>query len=275
MSRMADFRTALKDRVWRGVAATGGGRRGWIVVLCYHSIGTGDPYVTVPWRTFRSQIGRIRDLGIAFVGLGDLWSAAATSRSDREGTISVLLTFDDARSDFLEVAEFLREENVPSVLAVPGAALCTGSESRASFDFQTLTTDELRRVVRMRTVDVVPHGHSHRPLVGMSTTELENEVGMALAAMEELTGEHPTAFVYPYGERDKLVESVLVRHGIRHAFTIDGGIVRPSELRFDVPRFCVNGHTSAAFFELLLSRGLAGYMRMRELVGRGWRHGKP
>src|SRR5262249_16618748 len=64
-----------------------------------------------------------------------------------------------------------------------------------------LTARELREL-DPHTITIGAHGHAHRRLSGLSTSQLRVETTVARRVLEDACGSVVTLYAYPYGQRD-------------------------------------------------------------------------
>ena len=221
---------------WRGVHAAGGVPRPRAArVLCFHSLTdlVGSPVIEqygVPARQFRRQLRALRRAGFHFVTLDEvLRSVEGTGGLPRR---PLLVTFDDCFVDLLkDGVPVLRDEQVPAV------AFAVAGRIGGSNDWDTaigapplrlLDADGLRALERSG-VEVGVHGRTHRPLTALTDDELVEETSGAAAALAALGLRRPRAFAYPHGEHDERVRRRVAAAGLRAAFTVEPGSVRPGE----------------------------------------------
>jgi peptidoglycan/xylan/chitin deacetylase (PgdA/CDA1 family)/GT2 family glycosyltransferase len=226
---------------WRGVREAGGMPRPRpLRVLAYHAIkdlaGAAiiEPY-GVPPDLFRHQLNVLRRLRFHFI------SADEFLQFLRHGgglpPRPVLLTFDDAYHDLLDVLPVLKQLGIPGVVfAVSGrlGASNTWDEAIGAPLLRTLDSEGLRMLADA-SVETGAHSQTHPVLTQLSDQELAREIAGSIADLE-VTGRRPRMFAYPYGEYDQRVKNQARSAGIEAAFTVVGGLVRSGTDALEVPR---------------------------------------
>lgn len=221
------------------MARSGSGRA---VVLAYHAIADlgEDPVLarySVPPRRFVAQIDGLLRHGWSFVDVDTLLGALD---GDRElPPRSLLLTFDDAYVDLLEVAlPVLVERGIPAVVfAVAGRLGATNewdSRNRAT-TLDLLDADGLRALVA-KGVEVGSHTTTHRRLDEVPAGEWEGELTGAADRLEAAGLSRPRTFSYPYGAWSPALAAAAREAGYRLAFTVDWGEVAAGADPYALPR---------------------------------------
>ncbi len=236
-------------------------------ILAYHAIAdlSEDPVLAeygVPPRLFEAQLDVLLEGGWSFV---DLDAVLAALSGERElPRKALLLTFDDAYSDLLDVAcPILVERGLPGVVfAVAGKLGGTNEWDRKirATTLDLLDADGLRAVAA-QGVETGSHTVSHRPLTKIAEEELEEEIAGAAALLEQAGLPRPRVFSYPYGEWSPSIAAVARDAGYEASFTIDPGVVTADTDRHVLPRLEV--HASDTPRKLRRKLLMAGWRRRR------------
>jgi GT2 family glycosyltransferase/peptidoglycan/xylan/chitin deacetylase (PgdA/CDA1 family) len=217
-------------------------RAGHAVVVAYHAIADlrDDPLLAeygVPCSLFAEQLDALARHGRRFVGLEAILRALAGEQPLPRG--AVLVTFDDAYEDLLtDACPVLAERGIPAVaFAVAGRIGGTNEwdSSHGAGTLDLLDEDGLREIAGNGVV-VGSHGATHRRLVGLEPSELEEELKGSAARLSEIGLPRPAAFSYPYGVWSPDVAASVRDAGYAVAFAIEPGVVRGGENRYAVPR---------------------------------------
>jgi peptidoglycan/xylan/chitin deacetylase (PgdA/CDA1 family) len=176
------------------------------------------------------------------------------------GRINVCLTFDDATVDFRhQVYPLLETLDARALVAVPTAyveqdtaiplatrlaAQQTGAMARGYTvtGSPLCTWRELSEMQASGRVLCASHGHSHADL-SVPDVDLEREVQLSAAALEEHLGVLPNTFVYPYGRTSRAAR-VQVGRRFRYSMRIGAAINlgwAPLLYRVDAERFWPDG----------------------------------
>jgi peptidoglycan/xylan/chitin deacetylase (PgdA/CDA1 family) len=238
------FFTMRTAEYWRGVDEAGGIPSPQPVrVLCYHAVAdlAGDPVLAdygVPEETLRHQIESLMRWGYRFISAGEL----VRMLESRGGVPrrSVLITFDDAYCSLLTSGlPILRGKNVPALtFAVTGEI---GGTNRWDHDagaraLPLLDIDGLKQCLEAG-IDVGAHSRTHRSLPTLEGAELEAEIAGSVSDLEHAGLPRPDLFAYPFGEHDVHVRRAARAAGLRVAFTVDPGLVRPGDDPYALRRF--------------------------------------
>jgi peptidoglycan/xylan/chitin deacetylase (PgdA/CDA1 family) len=233
----------------------------WATLLCYHSISESDPYISISPKVFRAQLEDMRQSKIRLLTMTQMLAIA--DGKDQSASPGLTLTFDDGYQDFQEAAELLRDLDIPSALAVTGAAIDSQVHSTTLPSKKNLLEGATIRRLADSGVSVLAHGMTHVPLTRIDRVKVRQEIRGSRERIEDLCGRPCLGFVFPFGDYDSDVIAEVQDAGFEFALTLDGGIVAAGIDRFQLPRYSVNYFTDPAFLTLLTSRGLPTYVRFR------------
>lgn len=232
---VADTARRLPERVagqvkWRGGREAPVGDR-WhdFPVLMYHRIVDDGPAALARYRTapaaFEAQLAHLRGEGWHAISLERLRRALHEGQPLPER--AVMLTFDDATTDFIDHAlPLLHRYGFPATLFVPsghvgGAAVW---DADAGPPAPLLGWDDLR-LLQFCDVAIGAHGVAHRPLTLIDADSVVRELAGGKAAIERELGAPVRSLAYPYGAFDDTVRDAARAVGFDFAFTcIDGRI---------------------------------------------------
>ncbi len=156
----------------------------------------------------------------------------------------VVLTFDDARNNFLEHAfPTLHRLRFPAVLYVPSGLLGAPGHLRPR-DIEQLAEEG---------VEIGSHGRNHRALTPLDQAELEYEVRSSKAELEDILGREVRNFSYPFGDWDARVVEEVRRAGYESAVVVKTGRVSARTDRFGLPRSWPTDSMTLRWFEVLAS----------------------
>ena len=215
-------------------------------ILAYHAIAdlSDDPVLAeygVPPRLFEAQLDALLDGGWSFVDLDAVLAALSGGRELPRKAL--LLTFDDAYSDLLDVAcPILVERGLPGIVFAVAGKL--GGTNEWDHKLRATTLDLLDadglRAAAAQGVETGSHTVSHRPLTKVSGEELEEEIAGAATMFEAAGLPRPRTFSYPYGEWDPSIAAVARNAGYEASFTIDPGVVTAGMDPHTLPRIEVH-----------------------------------
>jgi peptidoglycan/xylan/chitin deacetylase (PgdA/CDA1 family) len=227
---------------WRGVQEAGGVPRPRpLRVLAYHAIADlpGSSVVTpfgVPPGLFRRQIEHLRRAGVHFVSPTEF--AHFLRRGGGLPPRPMLLTFDDAYKDLLEIRGFLADRGIPGVVfAVSGRLGGSNAwdEALGAPSLPLLDANDLRLLAEAG-LEVGAHSRTHRPLTQLSETDLVDEIAGSVAELQAAGLPRPRMFAYPEGAFDERVKDQTQAAGLEATFTTLPGLVRPGQNPHEVPR---------------------------------------
>jgi peptidoglycan/xylan/chitin deacetylase (PgdA/CDA1 family) len=155
----------------------------------------------------------------------------------------VVLTFDDGYDDFYEVAwPVLRAHRfTATVFAVAGRLGQTADWDAEYGPPASLMSAERLKALAREGVSIGSHAFTHTRLTHLETGELYRETLASAAILEQVLGRRPTAFCYPYGALDPVVEQAVEVCGYRLAFSVTPGAATLDSPRLRLPRLEVAG----------------------------------
>jgi peptidoglycan/xylan/chitin deacetylase (PgdA/CDA1 family) len=232
-------------------------------ILAYHAIADlrDDPVLAeygVSPQLFAAQIDGLAAQGWQFV---DLDAALAwLSGKGRLPQRAILLTFDDAYTDLLEVAApLLSKRAIPAVVFAVAGHLGGANDwdhHKGAASLRLLESSQLPEVAASK-IEVGAHTVNHRPLPDVATDELDEEVRGAAERIEAAGVPRPRAFSYPYGRWSPAVAAAVDAAGYEVAFTTAWGDPKPGGDLYTVPR--VEVHASDTPRKLRLKLAFAGW----------------
>lgn len=226
-------------------------------ILMYHRVApTGAPglarYRVMP-EAFEEQLRYLRDAGYYSVGL-EAWRAAIELKRPLPGR-AVILTFDDGYLDFLTNAWPLLQQYGFSAIVFP-VADAIGQSNRWDEAYgeavPLLGWQEIRRL-RDAGVEFGAHSASHAPLTGLTPAEVVREGARARAILSRGLGSPVTAFAYPYGDQDQVVQHLIGACGYIFGLSCVSGRSGLDDSLLELPRIEVAGTDSLETFIAKLS----------------------
>jgi peptidoglycan/xylan/chitin deacetylase (PgdA/CDA1 family) len=170
-------------------------------ILTYHSIDTSGSPISIDPAQFEAHR---RWFARRPVRVLSLW-ALLTHPAD--GADAVAVTFDDGFKNSREAVGALLADGLPVSLFIVtvrhGGTKMPGGRRRyrrSSYHVR----DDLERL-RARGAAVEGHTRTHPSLVGLSDTELDEEIGGGQADLRARFHDSTTQFAYPYGDLDDRV----------------------------------------------------------------------
>ncbi|HEY5989069.1 MAG TPA: polysaccharide deacetylase family protein [Streptosporangiaceae bacterium] len=240
--------------------ADGAALFGEVPVLLYHSIATGAARkfrrFAVDPSEFAAQMDYLDAEGFRPVTTADLIDSRSSGCPLPPR--SVVLTFDDAYTDFYSAAmPVLREHDFPATLFVATAYVGAtarwnrrvGEENRAILSWRAL------RDIAAEGVEMAAHSHTHPQLDRLPPVAIRDEVTRSRRLMEDNLAVHVEGFAYPFGYWNHAARAAVAAAGFRCAYVVDNLTATPGGDVLTLPRLTVNSGAGVA--------GLARLLRTR------------
>lgn len=236
-------------------------------ILTYHSVDDSGSPISVGRAEFRAHCAFLASGRVRVVSL-DAMPAVPPSED------AVAITFDDGFENFwTEAAPQLESHGLPAtVFAVAGHVGAYndwgGRQVPGIPHLPLMSWDRLARL-RERGFAIGAHTRTHPALPAIPPTQLDDELGGCVSAIEQATGVRPTTFAYPYGAHDAATANA-VRECFDLACTTELRALRAVEDRSLLPRLdmfyfrapgLLDRWGSAAFRSLLWLRSRGRQLR--------------
>jgi peptidoglycan/xylan/chitin deacetylase (PgdA/CDA1 family) len=184
-------------------------------ILTYHSVDESGSPISVSGAAFEAHRRWLTSGAIRNTSLAGILS------SPDDGQHEVAVTFDDGVANIRTPLELLLDAGIkPTVFVVTGHVGGTnawgGRDHPGIPRLPLLTWDELGDLSR-RGVAIEAHSRTHPSLTGLSSTELEEELGGCSDDLLKHLGVRATAVAYPYGYLNPVVVTCAARwfaHGV-------------------------------------------------------------
>ena len=122
-----------------------------------------------------------------------------------------------------------------------------------------MTESQLRRLHQSGLIAIEPHSESHPKFTDLSDNEIEREVRESKSYIETILNKHCRHFAYPKGCHSVAAHRVLARCGVRFAYTIERGRVKPSNDPYTLKRNGIGANVTFTQFKGIATLGhLAG-----------------
>jgi peptidoglycan/xylan/chitin deacetylase (PgdA/CDA1 family)/2-polyprenyl-3-methyl-5-hydroxy-6-metoxy-1,4-benzoquinol methylase len=214
-------------------------------ILMYHRVASSGAAAMSAYRVapekFEEQLGYLRDAGYYSVGLED-WRAASVNRRPFPGK-AVLITFDDGYRDFLTQAWPLLKRygfSATVFLVVDEIGKSNSWDRAFGEEVPLLGWPEIRQL-RSEGVEFGSHSATHRPLTGLSVTEVVRECARSRAVLERELKTPIRAFAYPYGDVDPVVRHLIGACGYVFGLSCEAGLSGFQDPLLMLPRIEVPG----------------------------------
>jgi peptidoglycan/xylan/chitin deacetylase (PgdA/CDA1 family) len=226
-------------------------------ILLYHRITTDSSASLSRYRVtpeaFEEQLSYLKSTDYNSVRLED-WLVAMETKKPLTGK-AVLITFDDGYLDFLTHALPLlkRFGFTATVFLVANEIGGSNNWDRAFAEkVPLLGWNEISRL-QDEGVDFGSHSASHRPLTGLTPEEVVREAARSRAILQRGLGMPVTAFAYPYGAEDRVVQHLVGGSGYILGLSTRQGLSGLHDRLLSLPRVEVTGTDSLQEFIAKLS----------------------
>ena len=223
-----------------------------VPILMYHDIAPDT--AMGPWRyrlspnEFACQLEYLCKAGFRGVTLTE-WSSAMHYRKPLPER-SVIITFDDAYRSFSRYAfPLLREFGFPAIVFVPCAFVgrLNAWDEGIADQVPILDWDEIRQLAA-NGVDFGAHTMTHPHMTALSNADALREAAHSKSILERELGKRVTAFAYPYGDNDHVVQQLVSQCGYDVALTTRFERARFQDAPMGLPRIEVSSHDDLSTF---------------------------
>ncbi len=255
---------ALEFCYWRG-AQQGCGADYWQrltrgpIILMYHAVGrSGEPagrYI-IPERMFARQMDWLSRKRYHVIGLDALLQLR--QKGQLPPARSVVITFDDGYRDNDEVAfPILQRHGYAATIFIVSSAVGTANVWDRGGELAGRPLLTWQEIDGMQAGGVMAGGHSrtHRPLPGLSSAALKDEVAGCKVELERRLSRPVTGFAYPHGRHDVATQDAVASAGFAGACCSAPGVNDPVVCQWALRRLEVRGTASLADFALMLEAG--------------------
>jgi peptidoglycan/xylan/chitin deacetylase (PgdA/CDA1 family) len=235
-------------------------------VLTLHAIEDGSSTISFPPRLFRHGMARLHERGFRTLPLLDV--VGDLRRRQPLPSQSLVITFDDGyRSVYEEAFPVLQEHRMSATIF-----LAVGKPGPARFPWQRLPSLEGRSMLSWAEIREMhrwgiamgAHTLTHQDLTRLPVQRAEAEMRDSKATIEDALGAPVECFAYPHGRHDA-PSRALAR---RYFFCACGdrlGLLRPGSDPYALERVETYYLTTARLFDLVPTRWLPWYLRVRSL----------
>jgi peptidoglycan/xylan/chitin deacetylase (PgdA/CDA1 family) len=197
---------------------------------------------------FESQLQYLRRAGFRSVTLAE-WVAAMHYRKPLPGR-NVCFTFDDAYRNFVTHAVPLLEKyGFSAIVFVPCDFVgATNAWDRGVAEELALLDWSEMRHLASRGIAFGAHALTHTPMTGLTNAAAMREASESKRILERELGVRITAFAYPHGDNDPIVQRLVAASGYTVAVTTRFGRAGLNDARMALPRIDVTAHDDLAAF---------------------------
>ena len=212
-------------------------------ILMYHSVTPVEAKASrfmLPLAQFEEQLRWLSANGYRSVDAAG-WAAAI--RADRPiPDKSVLITFDDAYTDFADHAwPALRRNGFTATLFAPTQFIGRKPGWRDAPRDQQIVDHTTLRALSDDGCEIASHAVSHRRLTSLGPEDMLDEAFDSKRAIEDMIGAPVECVAYPYGDSDAAVRSAFLLGGYQGGFGAWGGLSALGDDPMNIPRIEIVG----------------------------------
>ncbi len=221
-------------------------------ILMYHRVAPEGAAATARWRVtpeeFEEQLRYLSGEGYYSVSL-DEWRLATEARRPLPGR-AILLSFDDGYRDFATHAWPLLKRYGFTASMFLVADRIGGTNEWDSAMGETLELMDWDEILALQEEGAEFGSHTcvHPPLAGLSPAGVVRELARSRAILESRLGRPVTAFAYPYGATDPVVQHLTGACGYRFGLTCRSESARFQDPLVALPRIEIPGGLDLAGF---------------------------
>ncbi len=216
---------AFGNRLLQNLAIRRDGCRvtGDVPILMYHRISSDGPAGLAPFRVapemFERQLSWLSRQGYVSIGLDAYHQRRFVQGEDGFPGKPIVLTFDDAYSDFITHAlPLLKRYGFGAIVFVPTDYVGGSAEwdKRYGDPAPLMTWDELRQI-KSAGIEFGSHSCCHRLVTNMKPDELLTDSLVSRTVLETELQTAVTGYCYPYGSANEASREVIRSAGYRWA----------------------------------------------------------
>ncbi len=190
------------------------GDRNKLAILTYHSLDSSGSVVSVAPEDFAQQMACLSERGIRGTSLSE--AIAFRDRTSVWPERVVVLTFDDGFANFYEsampvLARYGFTATVFIISGHMGGRNDWGSRTESLGVRPILSWQQAAELARSG-MEIGSHTRTHRDLRRCSAAQVEQEMKVSSADIEQHLGLRPESFAYPYGGIDRVSRRLASRH---------------------------------------------------------------
>lgn len=193
------------------------------LMLMYHSVAPGSGRPVWPWAVslsrFTAQLDFLRNHGWRACTMREL-----AAQSDNWHGRTVVITFDDGYVDNLEAVEALRQRGMRASWFIVSGAIgkAPGWPDSGRPAGRLLNANELCEM-DAAGMEIGSHTVNHVRLPAEKNVDVDRELSISKATLENLLGKPVESFAYPYGAWDERCEAAVQKAGYHYACTTRTG----------------------------------------------------
>jgi peptidoglycan/xylan/chitin deacetylase (PgdA/CDA1 family) len=221
-------------------------------ILMYHRVAprnlSSTKHYSLTPEAFEKQLRYLRGAGFYSVALDD-WLIAMITGRPLPGR-AIAFTFDDGYQDFYEYAFPLLKRYGFTATVFLATDFIGGSNQWAEAyeeKVRLMGWEEIRHL-KAEGISFGSHSVSHRPLTSLSPAEIVHEGAQSRALIEQGLRVPVTAFAYPYGSFDAVVEHLIGACGYTIGLSSNPGLCHLQGRPLALPRIKCGGSSSFQAF---------------------------
>jgi peptidoglycan/xylan/chitin deacetylase (PgdA/CDA1 family) len=233
-------------------------------ILMYHSISDGPGPTCMAPEKFRRQLEALAEHGYRGVGLAELasWLRGEAQPAGKP----IVLTFDDAFTDFAEVAfPELQARGWTATVFLPAgkAGEVAHWDVRPGWPAQRLLSWQALTNLAGLGIEIGAHGVSHTDLTTLPLDIARQEVVDSRRRIEDRIGCPVTSFAAPYGRTTSAIRAEVRRH-YQAAVGTDLARARSTSDPYNLPRIEMWYFRDLRRWQSYLEGDARGYFLLRQ-----------
>jgi len=208
-----------------------------IPIFAYHSVADDNSNISISPEMFAFQMQYLKDTGYQVISFNTLISSII--KKDALPQDAAVLTFDDGLKDFyISAWPILRNYNFSATVFVPTDYIGEKSWWYAKYGLSPVPMLNWKEIKELADagIDIQSHGCSHRPLIGLSSDDLQKEVSESRKVLEMGLERIVDLFCCPQGAEDHKVAAAIKSVGYRAAIGGGDGLFKLSDDRYRINR---------------------------------------
>jgi peptidoglycan/xylan/chitin deacetylase (PgdA/CDA1 family) len=244
---------------------------GGITILSYHSLDDYGTPLSVAPRLFTAQMATLAGEGCTTLTMSQVARHLESRRPFPSRAVAI--TFDDAFASLTDIAlpilsRYSLKATVYVITGMVGRRTRWTDRGAPLPSLPVMTWQQIEEA-HASGVEIGAHSITHGFLTQYSDAQLDDELQLPKAMLQERLGTQVGAFAYPQGDYDGRVLRATRNAGYRTATTIDQGRASPRSDPHRLPRLLVNNNTLPSVLRAFTAPSIGPAYRLINIVIRG------
>lgn len=235
-----------------------------IPVLLYHRVDTEEdcklPPICINISNFQMQLDYLIERGYYFATIDEVVNYVMGKITLPKRTVAI--TFDDGFQDnYRHAFPILKERGIKAAIFINTNFIGKRLSMKEAFG---ITKPESRDVIHQflawheiiemsnNGINFETHTHTHANLTVIEISEIEKEIIISKAILEEKLKKKVEHFSFPFGKYNKTVCDVLKKIGFKSAWALRSNNVKPKIYLYTLPRKVIK-NVSIERFKIIIS----------------------